>query len=227
MRRDGRLYRYWATLHHQLVPFISARRAGVRGRAGADAAARRRGELGRRLALVLGDAFLVAPILDDTGIRDVALPAGSRWIDWWSAAVHDGGTTLAAYDSTDRSRIPLFVKEGAVIPLEVGDDSTSLGATSSAGRLTVLAYPSTTRTTFTLHEVGRRATAVVGRARRDLDHGDAQPRPARHGGAHLDGVASGDCRCGLTEHTIARPSMQRRAAGSKTARTPGSARPRE
>ena len=38
-------------------------------------------------------------------------------------------------------------------------------------------------------------TAVVGRARRDLDHGDAQPRPARHGGAHLDGVARGDCRC--------------------------------
>ena len=102
---------------------------------------------------VLGDSFLVAPILDDTGVRDVPLPAGSRWIDWWSGAVQAGGTTLTAYDSSDRSRIPMFVKEGAVIPLEVGDASTRLGSLSSAGRLTVLAYPSTVRTRFVLHEV--------------------------------------------------------------------------
>lgn len=52
--------------------------------------------------------------------------SGSGWIDWWSNAVHEGGTTLSAYDSTDLKHIPLFVKEGAVIPLAVTDDVTGL-----------------------------------------------------------------------------------------------------
>lgn len=147
-------YRYWAKLHHQLVPFLFS--ISEAAYAGAPVPMQPVGELASWAAdyrYVLGDAFLVAPILDDTGIRDVVLPAGSRWIDWWSAAVHAGGATLTAYDSSDRSRIPLFVKEGALIPLEVTDDSTALGSTNSAGRLTVLAYPSTTRTTFSVHEV--------------------------------------------------------------------------
>ena len=154
-------YRYWAKLHHQLVPFMFS--ISEQAYAGAPVPMQPVGELASWAGdyrYVLGDAFLVAPILNDTGIRDVALPAGSRWIDWWSAAVHTGGTTLTAYDSTDRSRIPMFVKEGAVIPLEVADDSTALGSTGSAGRLTVLAYPSTTRTTFSVHEVDGALTAL-------------------------------------------------------------------
>ena len=58
------------------------------------------------------------------------------WQDFagtFTASVLDGAS-LAAYDSTDRSRIPMFVKEGAVVPLEVGDDSTGLGGLSSAGQ---------------------------------------------------------------------------------------------
>ncbi len=146
-------YRYWAKLHHQLVPFMfsiaeSAYAGGPVPIQPVGVQASWSGDY----RYVLGDSFLIAPILDDSGVRDVALPAGSRWIDWWSGAVHDGGSTLTAYDSTDLSRIPMFVKEGAVIPFDVSDDSTALGSTSSAGRLTVLAYPSTVRTTFIVHD---------------------------------------------------------------------------
>ena len=58
-----------------------------------------RERLGRRLPLPLGDALLVAPILDATGKRDVALPAGARWYDWWEPDAptrSPGGQTLAA-----------------------------------------------------------------------------------------------------------------------------------
>jgi alpha-glucosidase (family GH31 glycosyl hydrolase) len=155
------IYRYWAKLHSQLVPFFFS--TAEEAYAGAPVPMQPVGDEASwpgDYRYVLGDAFLVAPILDDTGLRDVPLPAGARWIDWWSAVVHEGGTTLAAYDSSDRSRIPLFVKEGAVIPLEVADDSTALGTARSAGRLTVLAYPSTTRTSFKLHEVDGQLTVL-------------------------------------------------------------------
>ncbi len=156
------IYRYWAKLHHQLVPFFYS--TAEEAWAGAPVPMQPVGELAdwtHDYRYVLGDAFLVAPILDDTGVRDVALPAGARWVDWWSNAVHEGGTTLTAYDATDRSRIPLFVKEGAVLPLDVADDSTSLGTTASAGRLTVLAWPSTTATKFVLHDTDDAKTELT------------------------------------------------------------------
>ncbi len=147
------IYRYWSKLHHQLVPFFYA--TAQEAWAGAPVPMQPIGELADwpgDYRYVLGATFLVAPILDATGVRDVPLPAGARWVDWWSNAVHEGGTTLSNYDSTDLKKMPLFVKEGAVIPLNVSDDSTALGTLASKGRLTVLAYPATSRGTFTTHD---------------------------------------------------------------------------
>ena len=154
-------YRYWAKLHHQLVPFMFS--LAESAYAGGPVPMQPQGELASwpgDYRYVLGGAFLVAPILEDTGVRDVVLPDSGRWIDWWTAAVHSGGATLRAYDSRDRSRIPLFVQEGSLIPLNVSDDSTALGAGPSAGRLTVLVYPFLRRTEFTVHDEDGQTTVL-------------------------------------------------------------------
>lgn len=146
------LYRYWAKLHHQLVPFFfSTAQAAYAGGPVPIQPIGDEPEWTDDYRFVVGDAFLVAPILDDTGVRDVPLPAGARWVDWWTGAAHDGGTTLAAVDMTDRRRIPLYVKEGAVVPASVDDDSTGLGTAASKGALTVLAWPGPQPRTFTVH----------------------------------------------------------------------------
>jgi alpha-glucosidase (family GH31 glycosyl hydrolase) len=149
------IYRYWAKLHHQLVPFFYS--GAEEAYAGGPGLVRPLGDPTTWTAdyrYQLGDAFLVAPILDASGKRDVALPAGARWYDWWApaAAPLPGGQTLPAYDATDLSRLPLFVRAGAIVPMEVGDDVTGLGTTASAGKLTVLAYPDAAASTFTLHD---------------------------------------------------------------------------
>jgi alpha-D-xyloside xylohydrolase len=147
-------YRYWAKLHHQLVPFFfSLAEEAAAGKPVPIAPIGTEATWPGDYRYVLGDTFLVAPILDDTGVRDVPLPAGARWIDWWSGSVFDGGTTLTAYDATDRAKVPLLVKEGSVLPLEVGDDSTRLGTAASAGRLTVLAWPGPGEGHFVSHDV--------------------------------------------------------------------------
>ncbi|HEY1958550.1 MAG TPA: TIM-barrel domain-containing protein [Polyangiaceae bacterium] len=146
------LYRYWATLHHELAPFYYSLAEGTyAGRAGG--IVRPVGAAGD-FRYMLGDAFLVAPILDASGVRDVVLPAGAKYYDWWTpaAAPLDGGTTLAQYDATDRSRIPLFVREGAIVPLAVSTDVVPVGDASSAGALTVLVYPSATPSSFTFYD---------------------------------------------------------------------------
>ncbi len=150
------LYRYWATLHDQLVPFWYS--LAEEAYAGAAPIVRPQGteaSWAGDYRWMLGDALLVAPILDDTGVRDVALPAGT-WYDWWdpAAAPITGGVTLDDVSQPDRARIPLYVKEGAILPAEVSNDVTPLGTAASAGALTVAIWPADTETVFTLHPAG-------------------------------------------------------------------------
>jgi alpha-D-xyloside xylohydrolase len=151
------LYRYWSKLHSELVPFFwsLAREAYAGGPMIVT-------PLGEEPAwpgdyrYMLGETFLVAPILDAAGKRDIALPAGARWFDWWQpdADALQGGQTLAGYDASDIARIPLFVRAGAIVPLAVSDGVTGIGTSAAKGQLTLLAYPDAAASSFQLHAEG-------------------------------------------------------------------------
>lgn len=159
------LYRYWATLHHELVPFFYS--LTEEQYAGGDPVLRPQGgetDWPGDYRFQVGDAFLVAPILDATGIRDVALPAGAEWYDWWdlTAAPLAGGQTLTDLEHTDRGQIPVFVREGAIIPAEVSSDVTGLGNSASDGHLTVLYFPGSGDSSFRLHDEDDQLTTIEG-----------------------------------------------------------------
>ena len=130
------IYRFWAKLHHALVPFFASvtKDAWAKGASVVVPV----GDVGD-YRFALGDAFFVAPLIAPGGTRDVAFPAGARYVDYWDDTVHDGGTTAAAYDAVDRMRYPLFLKEGAIVPMEAD------------GGLTVLVVPAA-QSAFTLVE---------------------------------------------------------------------------
>lgn len=157
------IYRFWAKLHHAMVPFFYSVAEEAYG--GAKGIVRPIGAMNGWAGdyrYELGDAFLVAPLLDATGKRDVPLPAGVRWYDWWAPAGDAimGGQTLAAYDATDLTHFPLFVRAGAIVPLNVTDDANGLGTTASAGKLTVLVYPDATASSFKLHDDDDAVTTI-------------------------------------------------------------------
>lgn len=163
------IYRWWATLHHAMVPFWYS--LAEEAYASDGVIVHPLGDEGAWVGdwrYVVGEAFLVAPIHEPGGVRDVALPDGARWYDFWDPAGDPiaGGTTLSSYDASDRARIPLFVREGAIVPLHVESDVNGLGSEASAGFVTVLAWPGTTAGTFALHEADdgvTTITAVTGR----------------------------------------------------------------
>lgn len=63
---------------------------------------------------LFGEAFLVAPVMNDEGVRDVYLPAG-EWIDFWTGQSFSGRQWL--YDiSSPLCRLPVFVRREAKIP---------------------------------------------------------------------------------------------------------------
>jgi len=160
------MYRYWATLHDQLVPwwYSLAQKAqqdpkGVIMKPIGDVAA-----WTGDYRYTLGDALLVAPILDATGVRDIVLPAG-RWYDWWQPGAAPLEGTLPAYAMPEREKLPLFAREGAIIPLTVGSAVTGLG-TARPNALTVLAWPAATASTFDLVDEDDTATTISASAAR-------------------------------------------------------------
>jgi len=63
-----------------------------------------------------GPSILVAPVYEDTTVRnDIYLPNG-RWIDYWDGTEFNGSTTLNSY-AAPLEKLPMFVKAGAIIPM--------------------------------------------------------------------------------------------------------------
>jgi alpha-glucosidase (family GH31 glycosyl hydrolase) len=113
------LYRAYALLHEQLVPYV---------RAAASTAARTGLPIMRPLCLIdpadsrgwaIGDAYgygpslWVAPILDDGAReREVPLPGG-EWIETWSGRLVEGGGDVLV--PAPLERIPVWVRRGSII----------------------------------------------------------------------------------------------------------------
>ncbi|MBN1867100.1 alpha-xylosidase [Candidatus Sumerlaeota bacterium] len=60
-----------------------------------------------------GDDFLVAPVMNASGVRDVYLPRG-QWVDFWTGEKLDGARRLEKV-SSPLDRIPVYVKAGAEV----------------------------------------------------------------------------------------------------------------
>jgi alpha-D-xyloside xylohydrolase len=65
---------------------------------------------------LFGPAFLVAPVTEyEARSRDVYLPAGSDWYDFYTGKRYPGGETIKA--DAPLERMPLFVRAGAIVPV--------------------------------------------------------------------------------------------------------------
>ena len=138
------IIRRFAWLHTELVPYmyshVAAAHAGgpplMRPQAG-------------DYHYLFGDDLLVAPIYRDDLTNTVRLPPG-RWRAWLDdREVIAGPATLTR--RFELEEFPVYVREGAVIPLNVSRAYTGFGDAASAGFTTWAIYPAG-RSGFTLEQ---------------------------------------------------------------------------
>jgi alpha-D-xyloside xylohydrolase len=158
------MYRYFATLHHELVPFFYS--LAEEAYAGGPTIIRPVDDEPAwpgDWRFQVGEAFLVAPILAHGGVRDVLLPEGVEYFDFFDPRADpvSGGTLVTGYDASAWGRLPVFVREGAIVPLEVSSETTGLGTAASAGLLTVLVWPGAAGSSFVLHETDGATTTIT------------------------------------------------------------------
>src|SRR6056297_50954 len=83
---------------------------------------------------LFGDAILVIPVASDVRIAELYLPAGG-WYDFYSDARYQGSAEI--YSKAPKERLPLFVRAGAVIPMQ---DPVSCTDEISQGPLQIHVY---------------------------------------------------------------------------------------
>jgi len=72
---------------------------------------------------MFGPAFLVAPVTEQGATsRQVYLPAGADWYNFWTNERLKGGQTVTVAAPIDT--IPLFVRAGSILPMGVPVEST-------------------------------------------------------------------------------------------------------
>ncbi|BCG57173.1 glycoside hydrolase family 31 protein [Paenibacillus sp. URB8-2] len=64
---------------------------------------------------MFGDSLMIAPVVEKGATsRSVYLPAGVKWIDYWTGEEFEGGQTITK--QADLGTLPLYVKQGSIIP---------------------------------------------------------------------------------------------------------------
>jgi alpha-D-xyloside xylohydrolase len=207
-------FRTYAELHNSLVPYLysQARAATETGlpimRALALVAPEDPRAWAEEQSYTLGDDLLVAPVVEQGArLRKLYLPPG-RWIDWWTGQAWEGGNTVTVEAPLDR--IPLFVREGAILPLATDFDTLvpsadpSISTWTGALEIRVGAARSTNDrrlpparfrlydgTIFETHSDGSSFTLEARSAPAERDYQLRLPAPNRPTGVFLDGAPAG------------------------------------
>jgi alpha-D-xyloside xylohydrolase len=72
---------------------------------------------------LFGNEFLVAPMIQPTSnSRQVYLPSGN-WLDFWTNERHTGGKNIT-WTNPQQAQMPLFVRDGAIVPMLLNDVQT-------------------------------------------------------------------------------------------------------
>ncbi len=146
------VYKKFAVLHHELIPYIysqaaysyEVRQPTMRPQTGT-------------YQYMLGDELLVAPMFEQGNTRTVVFPKGD-WIYLFDESkTYSSGTKKLDFALDE---YPVFVRKGAIIPMEVTCGTTGFGSELSADYTTVLLYPDKGSNQFGLYEENKAGSMI-------------------------------------------------------------------
>lgn len=128
------IIREYSWLHTELIPYMY--HYVVQAHQGGEVLQR---PVRGKYHYLFGDYLLVAPIYKDELIREINLPEG-QWRYWFDdKALIEGPVTFRREYPLDE--YPVYIRAGAIIPMNVERAYTGMGDENSRGYLTLLVYP--------------------------------------------------------------------------------------
>ncbi len=147
------IIRKYSWLHTELVPYmyhyvVTAHEGGTRLQTPIDG----------KYHYLFGNYLLIAPIYKDDLKNEIQLPEG-RWRYWLDdTKIVEGPSTFTKEFPLDE--YPVFVKEGAIIPMDIKRNYTGFGDNEDEGFLTFLIYPDLSENSFELFRESGESTTL-------------------------------------------------------------------
>jgi alpha-glucosidase (family GH31 glycosyl hydrolase) len=134
-KEELEIIRKFSWLHIELIPYmyhyvVTAHNDGRRLQTPLDVG---------KYHYMFGDDFLIAPIYEDSKINLVSLPEGKWRYYFDDKELLDGDQTFEMEFPLDEFSV--FIKEGAIVPMNIKRDYTIIGDVNSEGYLTIVIYP--------------------------------------------------------------------------------------
>jgi len=107
---------------------------------------------------LFGDYFLVAPIYRDQLMNKITLPEGKWRYFFNDKEVIEGPVTFEREFPLDE--YPVYIREGAIVPMDIKRNYTGIGNKNSEGYLTLLIYPDG-KNEFTVHHPDKSGSTSV------------------------------------------------------------------
>ncbi len=107
---------------------------------------------------LFGDDFLVAPIYKDDLKNEISLPAGKWRYFFDDQKLIEGPVTFEREFPLDE--FPVYIREGAIVPMNIERSYTGLGTEANKGSLTWLIYPGVDNK-FTVHHPDKSGSSTV------------------------------------------------------------------
>lgn len=147
------IIRRFSWLHTELIPYIYT--YVVDGNKGGEVLMR---PMKNNYQYMFGNDFLVTPVYKDRLSREVMFPKGKWRYFFDDKLVIEGPAKVSREYSLEE--FPIFIRDGAIIPLDVKRDYTGMGDKNSEGFLTILIYPSG-KSSFTVHHPDKSGSTVI------------------------------------------------------------------
>ena len=150
-----KIIREYSWLHTELVPYMYT--YVVQGHEGGEVLQR---PIEGKYHYMFGDHLLIAPIYKDELVNKITLPKG-KWRYWFDdKTIIEGPVSFEKEFSLDE--YPIYIKEGAIVPMNIERAYTGIGDENSKGYLTILVYPSK-ESSFTVYDInsGSKTTIFV------------------------------------------------------------------
>lgn len=151
--QEFEIIREYSWLHTELIPYIysyvvSAHNGGeILQRPGSG-----------KYHYMFGDYLLVAPIYKDELKNKVTLPKG-KWRYWFDDnKIIEGPVTFEREFPLDE--FPVYIKEGAIIPMNIERSYTGIGSEENKGYLTLLIFPNG-KNSFTVYETNATGSTSI------------------------------------------------------------------
>ena len=152
--QELKIIREYSWLHTELIPYIYS--SVIEAYNGGEVLQR---PIKGKYHYMFGDDILIAPIYMDDLKNSVRLPKGN-WRYWFDdQEIIEGPATFEREFPLEE--YPVYIKDGAIIPMHIQREYTRIGDKHSEGYLTIRVYPNG-RNSFTVHDPGSgNSTSIV------------------------------------------------------------------